>query len=253
MAIEADRHGYWLTYNDEATFLVDAAGSHIVARWKSSLRDTDATTHLAGSVLAFVLRVRGSVPLHASAVVVNDRAILFVGHPWAGKSTTVAALMRIGCPVLADDIVRIDMDEGRVLAYPGHPRLHLWSDAAAALFESPDDTRVAEYDKHAFDLHANGRHVHAAPLPVGAIYVLGERLRERSVLPSIETLPASAALVALARHSYGNCLLDRAMRAREFDVLCHLLESVPVRELRFSDDLAALPAGCEVLAGLHRP
>jgi hypothetical protein len=252
MAIETDDEGYWLTYNDEATFLVDPSGSRIVVHWPAMLSEAETASHLSGSVLAFVLRLRRAVPLHASAIVVDDEALLFVGEPWAGKSTTVAAFSTIGCPVLADDIVRIDVDAGRLSAYPGHPRLHLWDDAAAHLFgvAKPD---TADYYKHALDLAATGCSGYATSLPIGAVYLLQERVSGLSVTPSVEPVSTSAAVVALTRHTYGGCFLDSAMRAREFDVLCQLVEQVPVRQLTFSDDLATLPASCEVLAARHRP
>ena len=34
------------------------------------------------------------------------------------------------------------------------------------------------------------------------------------------------------------------MRALEFDVLCRLVDRVPVRQLRFGDDLSTLQASC---------
>ena len=79
-------------------------------QWADALTDADAASYLAGYVLAFVLRLRGSVPLHASAVAIDGRALLFVGDSWAGKSSTAAAFSILGYPVLADDIVRIDVD-----------------------------------------------------------------------------------------------------------------------------------------------
>jgi hypothetical protein len=88
-------------------------------------------------------------------------------------------------------------------------------------------------------------------LPVGAVYVLDGRLKNHAGLPSIERLTPSAAVVALTRHTYGGCFLDQPMRAREFDTLCQLADRVPVRQLRFGDDLAALPASCEILAARH--
>jgi hypothetical protein len=252
MMIETGDGGYWLTYDDAVTFLVDRAGARVSAHWSAPLSVADAAGYLGGSVLAFVLRLRGAVPLHASAIVVEDRAILFIGEPWAGKSTTVAAFSKIGCPVLADDIVRIDVDAGRVLAYPGHPKLHLWSDSATALFGTADDSEGAEYRKHALRLPASGLPLHTTPLPVGAIYLLGERLKNHSGMPSLQPVPTSRAVVALARHTYGGCFLDRSMRAREFEVLCRLADTAPVRELRFGDDLERLSASCEALADRHR-
>ena len=63
---------------------------------------------------------------------------------------------------------------------------------------------------------------------------------QRRDAPAIGLLPPRLALMTLVGHTYGSAFLDRSMRAREFDVLCRLVEEVPVRELRFSDDLGAL-------------
>ena len=50
-----------------------------------------------GPVFAFVLRLRGAVTFHASAVRIGD-AVAFLGPQGAGKSTTAAALALRGCP-----------------------------------------------------------------------------------------------------------------------------------------------------------
>jgi len=54
--------------------------------------------------------------LHASAVIVDGGAVLFLGHSTAGKST-IARLLGAVCPVLADDTVfawRTEQGEWRV-------------------------------------------------------------------------------------------------------------------------------------------
>jgi hypothetical protein len=254
MTIEKGDAGYWLTYNDAVTFLVEGAGARVSGHWSAPLSAADAAGYLAGSVLAFVLRLRGAVPLHASAVAVDGRALLFIGEPWAGKSSTAAAFSTLGYPVFADDIVRIDVDAGHrdAFAHPGHPGLGLWADSAAALFGEPSDEDAVdhEYQKRVLDPQGSSSRFEARPVPIGAIYLLGERLRGASAAPSIEPVPPSASLVALVRHTFGGSYLDRAMRAREFDVLCRLAERVPVRELRFGDELGQLVASCRVVAGL---
>jgi hypothetical protein len=254
MTIETGDGGYWLTYDDAVTFVIDGAGARVSGQWSARLSAADAAGYLAGSVLAFVLRLRGAVPLHASAIAVDGRALLFIGDAWAGKSSTAAAFSTLGYPVLADDIVRIDIGHREGFAYPVHPRLGLWSDSAEALFGAPREERAhsQEYQKRVFDPQGAGSLFDARSVPIAAIYVLGERLREVSARPSIEPVPPSAALVALVRHTFGGSYLDRAMRALEFDVLCRLVDCVPVRQLRFGDDLSALQESCEVLAAMHR-
>jgi hypothetical protein len=250
--IEANDEGYRVTYCDDTTFVIDRAGHHVIVQWPHALADADAASYLTSYVLAFVLRLRGSVPLHASAVAIDGRALLFVGDSWTGKSSTAAAFSTLGYPMLSDDIVRIDATPGGLVAYPSHSRLNVWRDSAAALFTShqwplSSDTSV----KHSLDLVDAGYAFQATPVPLEAIYVLGERSSLES--PAISPLAPRLALMTLVGHTYGSAFLDRAMRAREFDVLCRLVEEVPVRELRFSDDLGALVSSCRVLAGDRRP
>jgi hypothetical protein len=251
MMIETGDGGYWLTYNDAVTFLVDGTGARVSGHWSAPLSAADAAGYLAGSVLGFVLRLRGAVPLHASAVAVNGRALLFIGEPWAGKSSTAAAFSTLGYPVLADDIVRVDAGQREGFAHPGHPGLGLWSDSAEALFGEPGDDRAPSqaYQKRVIDPR-NSACVEAMPAPIDAIYLLEERPKPGSAPLAIEPVRPSSALLALVRHTFGGAYLDPAMRAREFDVLCRLVERVPVRELRFADDLGQLVASCRVVARL---
>lgn len=71
--------------------------------------------------------------LHASAVVVDGGAVLFLGHSTAGKST-MARLLGTKCPVLADDAVhvtRCGRSEWRVVdgsfRFENDGRLEDWS------------------------------------------------------------------------------------------------------------------------------
>ncbi len=50
---------------------------------------------LQGRLMAYLLRQRGCLPLHASGVAIGGQAVLFLGESGAGKSTTAAAFL---CP-----------------------------------------------------------------------------------------------------------------------------------------------------------
>jgi hypothetical protein len=244
MTIDASECGYRLAYRDEATFLVDRAGRHVVARWAPSRSDVDAANYLTGSVLAFVLRLRGSVPLHASAVAVDGGALLFVGESWSGKSSTAAAFSTLGHSLISDDLVRIEASRDGFMAYPAHPSLNVWGDSEATLFGAVD--RDA-YRKRCIDaLHA-GYRFQPTPAPIHAVYVLAERT-PGGRRPAISHLPPRDALIALVRHTHGGCFLDGEMRVRELEVIARLVEEVPVRELAFGDSLEDLVESCRLIA-----
>ena len=249
LTIRTIESGYVLRYAEGTTFLVSRSGAEIDAWWDAPLAEVDAADYLFGGVLAFIVRLRGMVPLHASAVVVQDQAILFAGAQGTGKSSLAAAFAILGYPVLADDLVVIDDSRGGVIAYPSHPRLSLWPDSASHLFAAqalPAHSPV--YEKRRLDLLEHGYRVREDALPVGMICLLATR-EASSRPPVIRPLRPQAALMRLVSQTYGNYLLDASLRAREFDVLGRVADAVSVSELSFGSDFDRLVSDCRDLAG----
>lgn len=238
--------GYLLSYAEGTRFLVSASGSDVDAWWDAPLTEVDVADYLLGSVLAFIVRLRGMVPLHASAVAVQDQAILFAGPQGAGKSSIAAAFAILGHPVLSDDIVVIDDSTGRVLAHPSHPRLSMWPDSASSLFSTTSlPAHSAVYEKRRLDLREHGFLFHDASLPVGMICVLAARAESNPRLV-IRTLRPHEGLMKLVSQTYGNYWLDSTMRAREFDILGRVAASVRVGELSVGLGLDELVSDCRV-------
>jgi hypothetical protein len=246
VSAESDAGIPWLTvwredrfqfeYAEGVTFAVSTDGRHIEAAWTSPLVAADVASYLLGPVLAFALRLRGVVPLHASGVAVAGRAWLFTGPAGAGKSTTVSALGTLGYPVLSDDVVPLELTAHAALAWPGVPRLSVWKDASTAVFGScvtvPPVSAV--YEKGVLDLPAAGLLFQDVPVPIETIFVLGER---SSGATRMVDLAGHAAAMALVANTYGIYLLDRELRRAEFDVLSALVRRVRVRALQLEDNL----------------
>jgi hypothetical protein len=76
---------------------------------------------LIAQVLPFAAILRGLEALHAGAVLADGGAVALVGRPGAGKSTTAAALRRLGCAFLADDVLALERRDGALIAHPGAP------------------------------------------------------------------------------------------------------------------------------------
>jgi hypothetical protein len=71
-------------------------------------------TMLAGPLMAYLLRQRGYLPLHASAVAIDGQGVLFLGESGAGKSTTAAAFSVRGHDVLADDLAAVRVEKSGI-------------------------------------------------------------------------------------------------------------------------------------------
>lgn len=245
----ADGSYFALFYSDGAHFAVDREGREVWADWPEGYSIEDAATYLVGPVLGFVLRLRGITPLHASAIALEDQAIALVGVPGAGKSTTAAAFAHLGFAVLSDDVVALQDGHNHFLVAPGYPRVNLWPDSVRTLWGSEEvlPRITPTWGKHYLSLDQNGRRFQSKQLPLGAVYLLGQRDPDRTA-PIIEEVAAGDALMTLVANTYVNYLLDRDMRHREFDLLSRLVARVPVRKLRPSADPSGVLAMCDAIA-----
>jgi hypothetical protein len=240
--------GHRLRYSDGTEFLVDSSARRIDIRWEAPLTGADACVYLLGPVLGFVMRLRGIVPLHASAVAIGGAGVLFTGGAGAGKSTTAASFAALGFPCLSDDVVPVADAAPAMLAFPSHQRLTVWPESAEGLFGSADALPPLSETYEKRYLQLEGRYqFQATPVPIEVIYVLAERSPDPHAL-GVRRLSPRAALMTLLGNTYCSYLIDGPMRANEFDLLSRIARQVPVRELTFGDGLAHLPRLCQRLA-----
>jgi len=237
-----------MDYFDGMQFWLDAAGNRIWAVWPDPLLVEDAATYLLGPVLGWVLRLRGVTCLHASAVAFGRFAAAFVGCAGAGKSTTAAALARRGHPVVSDDIVALVERDGAFAVMPAYPYLCLWPDSVKLLYGSGEALPAfsPSWDKRQLRLAENRLGFEEQPLPLGAVFLLGERSLEPAA-PFIEDPAPKEALLALVGDSYATNFLDREMRRSEFELLGRLVNRIPVRRLRPHKDSLRIGDLCDLI------
>jgi hypothetical protein len=223
---------YRMAYSDGHEFWFNTSGTEIWAAWPSSSRLEDSFSYLLGPVFGLVLRYRGVTCLHASAAALGGSVAAFVGDAGAGKSTTVAALVSNGWTVLADDVVALLPRGESYWVPPAYPFLCLWPESAALIGRSADSLPqfTPSWDKRCLSLNSRGGEFGQEPLPLRAIYILAGTASPTKRF-AIEPLTPREALIHLVSNTYGNRILDRDMRANEFDVLGRLLPKVPVRRL----------------------
>ena len=238
----ADGGFFEMCYDDGTEFLLDEAGARIWCTWPDSLTLEDACTYLLGPVLGFALRLRGITCLHASGIEVERQAVAFVGPGGAGKSTAAAVFAESGFAILSDDVVALSDRGSAILAQPAVPRLGLWPDSVEAVFGSPEllPRQTPNWDKRYLDLTQGRYRFQEEPLPLKAIYVIGSR-DAAARAPFVDRLRPSVGLTRLIQNTYVNYLLDRTMRAHDFDVLARLVSHVPVRDVVPHADVAQLP------------
>lgn len=145
----------------------------------------------------------GGLLVHASSVVFDDGAILFIGHSGAGKSTIAALAEQCGGVVLSDDRTILTVDAHRVRAW-GTP----W--------------------------HGTLARVSAASVPLRALYLLVQDAAD-----AIERVPSSRALKELFVRLIHPRITGTEV-GRTMDALSATLRACPLRMLRFRPTASAV-------------
>lgn len=243
-----DGNFYRFTYADQTQFVVDRAGREIWTTWLEPLTLEDTTTYLLGPVMGFVLLLRGLVCLHASAIVVDGAAVAFAGPAGSGKSTTAAAFAARGFSVLAEDVVTLDDRGESFFVRPAYPCIRLWPASAATLYGSRSalPPLTPNWDKCYLDLSQSAGRFESAPRRLAAIYLLDDRSDDPRA-PFVQSLDPAEGMISLVANTYGTKLLDKHMRAREFDLLSRVLAHVPLRRVTPHADASRLSELCDCL------
>lgn len=234
--------GFWFRYDDGTEFVLDHDATNIQAWWADESTLEDTATYLLGPVLGFALRLRGVLAFHASAVLIDDRAVVLVGPSGAGKSTTAAAFATAGVPVLADDVVAVRVVDGVTLAYPAYRLLRLWDESERILFGTSGQLPLLTptWDKRALPL-GRAHPFHESPAPLGDLFLLAPRSEDPRA-PHVEVLRRGDAFMQLVANTYANYLLDDAMRGQEMRALDTVLRGRRIHRLVPHADPARLDA-----------
>jgi len=221
---------------DEALLVIPAVGRFLTRGGREMLVEPapnvsqrNLRLYLLGSAFAAILHQRGLLPLHANAMVVEGRAIGFMGHPGAGKSTLAAWFHDRGFDVLADDVCVVTPGpDGRPLAHPGIPRLRLWREAleAGGRDASAYERSFDDMDKYTVPTDLE----RALPaVPLSHLYLL-EKADDSA---SVTRLEGSAAVEAMIANTYrGAYVRPMGLTRRHLLACAELARTVPVFRAR---------------------
>jgi energy-coupling factor transporter ATP-binding protein EcfA2 len=168
---EMNKDSFLIRIPDVGRFLVQN-GSSISVDPAMGHDPGELALYTLGTCFATLLQQRGAIVLHASAIAVGPKAVLFCGPSGAGKSTMAAMLCQYGYPLLNDDVCTLTHTEAqgyRVLS--DTRKLKLWGSALEGLSlpESGLPAVSGKIDKYfVAPAHAETR----SARPIGAIYVL---------------------------------------------------------------------------------
>jgi hypothetical protein len=207
---------------------------------------------LVGTVLALWLEQKGIPVMHASAVVVDNRAMAFLASSTAGKSSLAAALMRCGYPLLTDNVLPITCCGDTYVGQPGYPQMRLWPDQAKHFLGYFEDLELVhpEASKRTVPVGSEGLGGFCdVSQPLSCLYI---PYRRDSVADgtAIEITPVSPrdTTIELVRHSFLTRLLTAmGLQPQRLHSLAHIARQVPMRQVMYPSGLEHLPRVCEAI------
>lgn len=244
MQVEAvgDRVRLWVP---ECAWFEIIDGRTIVYQPEPGATAEQVALYLLGTAFGVVLYQRGMLPMHCNAIVHDGRAFLFCGDSGAGKSTLAAFLERRGYPLLTDDVcaVRFDAD-GRPIAYPGIPRLKLWTGSLEALGRSADGLSLIPWYDDKYEMPMM-RAMPTDPVPIAAIYHL--RTATNGAKPEIVRLGGLDAANAITANIYRRRIADLLGAGPEYlSAAVRIIAATPIFAMNRDWGLDRFEAG-----GLH--
>lgn len=204
-----------LSFEGVGAFRVRGGREIVVEPWPE-VDEAILRLSLLGPALAVLLHQRGLLVLHASCVAM-DGAVAFLGDSEWGKSTTAAALYPSGRPLVADDVLAVDLRSGSAVVRRAFPQLKLWPESVAALGIEPDELRTlhADLDKRALRAEVG---FGDGDLPLERLYVLSN-----GPVIGVEPLGEQESFIELVRHSYAASLLRETGTETEHFAQCSSL------------------------------
>lgn len=159
-----------------------------------------------GSCMGIILMQRKILPLHGSAVKINNQAYLIVGESGAGKSTLASALLSKGYQLLSDDVIAVTLSNtNQAVVTPAYPQQKLWQKSLDAFAMASEDYRpIADREsKFAVPVHTQ---FSSEVLPLGGIF---ELVKTDTGTLKQEPVVGLNKLHTLYTHTYRQFLVER--------------------------------------------
>jgi len=197
-----------------------------------------------GTVLAFVLAMRGKVVLHASAVEIGAAALAFVGASGMGKSTMATLLCADGANLITDDLLCLDLGQNPPTCALGATELRLRKAAGdlSARFDTTPGRRTTGDARDALAVSPSS----TEGLPLAGIIIPAPDHSAELTAAKIEKLDAMTAFLLLSRFPRLLGWEDETVLRRQFQQLGDIIDRVPVFMARlpwgppFADELPSV-------------
>ena len=230
--------GYLIRFTEQVDFYLDPGGTIVTARPVPGVLDDTVNYLYQNLVQPLVGSLRRKFILHASTVVINGAAAIFLAPSGGGKSTLAAYFASQQHRVLSDDSVELNVDGDGCTIRPGFPSIRLWDDSLDALdLISRGMQSGGEYTSKFEVMLAARKDDTSDAMPVSKIFLL-----QAEASGVVETIPLieKTALLELLRHSFSLPGRPRDQLSEHFQRANQVAAAVSASHLRFPHDYQCL-------------
>lgn len=231
LSMAVHMNGYLLRFPELCDFVLDTHRRHVQIIPHEALDENTLEHLLVDQVLPRLLAHEGQLLLHACAVDIEGRTVLFLGKSGWGKSTLAALLHHAGYALYSDDCVLLQLHNSSWQAIATYPSLRLYEDSIENIFAhisvlSP----VSEYsDKQRVALSI--KPLRTAP-PLHAMYFLSDPETASADIQITQMQPANTCIEIIER-SFRLDLGNREQSRQLMTSAAVLTQSVPAYRLSY--------------------
>lgn len=231
--------GFLVRFPGQVDFVIDTASLTTSAHPVPGCEEA-AQTLFENAVVPLLGNHCGVLHLHASAVVLPQGVIAFLGRSRSGKTTLAGAFARRGYPYLTEDVLELRRSDSGYSVIPKPLPLRLFADSANRLLGT-EHGGGADAGSRKAPLAATDKLPFAAePAPLRHVFLLQPPPGSAAI--TLRPTDPVRALAALAQQSFVLDVDDRTRLAEHFSRLAVLADAIPCTELDYPRDYNQLEA-----------
>lgn len=234
LSMTVHKNGFLLRFPELCDFILDPDQRYIHIIPHEALDENTIEHLLVDQVLPRFLAHEGHLLLHACAVDIQGRTVLFLGKSGWGKSTLAALLHQAGHTLYSDDCVLLQSHGSDWQATATYPSLRLYEDSIESIAVNDSSlSPVSEYsDKQRIALSIEPTQ---AASPLHAMYFLSDPKTATDHIQITQMQPANTCIELIER-SFRLDLGNRKHTQELMRSAAALTKNVPAYRLSYPHD-----------------
>lgn len=237
--VELRDHSLYLKWANCFEFLISPDGGIISGHSLGCEDERDLELLLLGPVISFALLKHGIEHIHATAVVVNGKAVAFMGDSTFGKSTLAASFLRAGYRLLTDDLLVVSLKEGRLWAHPGPQRIKVFPETARELLGTNSHLSSSSLTTK-LQIPLNPDQFQSEAIPLGAVYILNCPGTKSGTKTTIRTASKRNACMHVLKNVYNTVSVNLERATASLDLASKIAKGAPVKTLSYVREYSTL-------------